>query len=92
MINLARKKTIFNVRYKVHGKLHFKKIFNCTFKKYFDLVIKRNDETHKNGHLITFNYPEPILKKGKFFLKVCWKDGISPYKALTFFHDSVIKK
>jgi alpha-acetolactate decarboxylase len=58
----------------------------CTFEQYWDMVLQRNIETHDDGHLIVFQYPEYILHKRKNdYFTECWKDGLSPYKALTFF-------
>lgn len=60
------------------------------FNTYFNAVIKRNNETHENGHIIAYNYNESIIIDNKDFFRVCWETHISPYKALLFLQDRSI--
>jgi hypothetical protein len=51
---------------------------------YFDAVLKRNSETHEDGHMVVFKFDETLLKnKIKYFNKCC-DEHLSPYKALVF--------
>lgn len=54
------------------------------FEDYFADIQKRNAETHEDGHLIVFNYTNSTLELRKEYFRDCWKNSLSPYKALTY--------
>jgi hypothetical protein len=55
-----------------------------TFEEYLIMVKQRNKENFSDGHIIEFKYPEDVLEENIDFFKRCHKNGLSPYKALTF--------
>lgn len=42
-----------------------------------------------DGHIVMFDYPEETILEYSHYFKKCLEDGLSPYKALTFFHDEI---
>lgn len=62
---------------------------NCTFEDYLVLVLERNRETADDGHIVTFDYTELQILEYSYYFKQCHENGLSPYKALTFFYDEI---
>lgn len=62
---------------------------DCTFEEYLTDVLIRNRETFDDGHVVMFDYDELQILKYSYYFKKCHEDGLSPYKALTFFYDEI---
>ena len=62
---------------------------NIGFEEYLKLVIERNIEGLEDGHMIVFEYDLRDILKYTYYFKKCHENGLSPYKALTFFYDEV---
>lgn len=60
-----------------------------TFENYLKLVLERNRETAEDGHMVTFDYDELRILEYSYYFKKCYENGLSPYKALTFFYDEI---
>ena len=56
-----------------------------TFDRYFELVLKRNSETHEDGHLVAFTFDEEELWQHLDHFREYHKLGSSPHTALTAF-------
>ena len=57
------------------------------FDLYFEAIRVRNKETHEDGHLIAYNFPEHLIEENRKYFQDCWKTQLSPHKALCFLPD-----
>lgn len=62
---------------------------DISFEDYIQLVIKRNKEKFEDGHAVEFTYSEEDINNNHLYFRKCLEYGLSPYKALTFFHDEL---
>lgn len=51
---------------------------------YFEAILKRNKETHEDGHIVVFNYKRDFLDERREYFNECCDNHLSPHKALTF--------
>ncbi len=77
---------IYDILGKISPRLSMWYINKCnaiTFEQYLIVVGIRSEE---------FTYKNDELFHNKKHFKKCWKDGLSPYKALLFLNDEINKK
>lgn len=67
-------------------------IMDIEFEEYLKLVIQRNKEKFEDGHVVEFSYTDDQIYSNRYYFKKCHEYGLSPYKALTFFHDELEEK
>ena len=71
--------------------------FNFTFDEYINklytyLCCNMTEEQHKNEYVVCYDYTENDVMNNIAYFKQCYRNELSPNKALLFFYDYLIEK